>query len=161
MTQEIVKTNLDELLADCGTIDAVSWQAPQNMTREKWLEIGRKFGELSRMPKPRNVNIKPAPIDSEYTLSHVLHTDKVAAKPCVYIVKQDERILYVGCSTYGPTQRLKQHLSSRSPLGQYIKSRKPTSDAWKVEVNFYPNRKTALAAELEFIRNLKPEINQR
>ena len=42
MTQ-IIQTNLDELLADCGTIDAVSWQAPKQMTYAQWAEIGEKF----------------------------------------------------------------------------------------------------------------------
>lgn len=46
MTQ-IIQTNLDELLADCGTIDAVSWQAPRNMTFAQWAEIGSKFQYVS------------------------------------------------------------------------------------------------------------------
>lgn len=47
MTQAIVQTNLDELLADCGTIDAVSWQAPKQMTYAQWAEIGSKFQYVS------------------------------------------------------------------------------------------------------------------
>lgn len=43
MTQAIAQSNLNELLADCGTIDAVSWQAPHNMTYAQWTEIGGKF----------------------------------------------------------------------------------------------------------------------
>ena len=43
MTQAIIQTNLDELLANCGTIDAVSWQAPSRMTYAEWAEIGSKF----------------------------------------------------------------------------------------------------------------------
>jgi hypothetical protein len=43
MTQAITQSNLNELLADCGTIDAVSWQAPRNMTYAQWSEIGSKF----------------------------------------------------------------------------------------------------------------------
>jgi hypothetical protein len=43
MTQAIIQTNLDELLADCGTIDTVSWQAPKHMTYAQWAEIGSKF----------------------------------------------------------------------------------------------------------------------
>ena len=43
MTQAIIQTNLDELLANCGTIDAVSWQAPKQMTYAEWAEIGSKF----------------------------------------------------------------------------------------------------------------------
>jgi len=46
MTQ-IIQTNLDELLADCGTIDAVSWQAPKQMTYAQWAEIGEKFQYVS------------------------------------------------------------------------------------------------------------------
>lgn len=47
MTQAIIQTNLDELLADCGTIDAVSWQAPRNMSYAQWSEIGSKFQYVS------------------------------------------------------------------------------------------------------------------
>lgn len=43
----IVKQNLDELLADCGSIDAVSWRAPQAMTYEQWADVGRKFQYVS------------------------------------------------------------------------------------------------------------------
>jgi phage N-6-adenine-methyltransferase len=39
----LVKSNLDELLSDCGVIDAVSWQPPANMTYEQWADIGGKF----------------------------------------------------------------------------------------------------------------------
>lgn len=47
MTQAIIQTNLDELLADCGTIDAVSWQAPKQMTYAQWAEIGERFQRVS------------------------------------------------------------------------------------------------------------------
>lgn len=47
MTQAIIQTNLDELLADCGTIDTVSWQAPKHMTYAQWAEIGSKFQYIS------------------------------------------------------------------------------------------------------------------
>lgn len=39
----IVKTDLNALLADCGTIDIVSWHPPASMTYEQWAEIGRQF----------------------------------------------------------------------------------------------------------------------
>ena len=47
MTQAITQSNLNELLADCGTIDAVSWQAPRNMTYAQWSDIGSKFQHIS------------------------------------------------------------------------------------------------------------------
>ena len=45
--KHIVKQNLNELLADCGAIDAVSWSAPQAMTYEQWADVGRKFQHVS------------------------------------------------------------------------------------------------------------------
>ena len=44
---QIVQTDFDGLLANCGSIDAVSWKAPQGMDFVRWAEIGQKFQLMS------------------------------------------------------------------------------------------------------------------
>lgn len=42
-----VKSNLNELLSDCGTIDATSWQPPADMSYEVWKEVGQRFQRVN------------------------------------------------------------------------------------------------------------------
>jgi DNA modification methylase len=43
----LVSSGLNELMADCGTLDAVSWTPPQKMSYEQWEEIGRKLQQIN------------------------------------------------------------------------------------------------------------------
>jgi predicted GIY-YIG superfamily endonuclease len=77
---------------------------------------------------------------------------------CVYVVRDGNRIIYVGSTNYRATNRLKQHRAHGSPLGRLMRI-DSNSHNWAVDIHPAPDRVSAYALETEMIHRLQPEVN--
>jgi len=75
----------------------------------------------------------------------------------VYVVRDGETALYVGCTGRSAEYRLRGHISGKSDLGKAIAS-DPRSNEWQVEMISHPDKKSALAKERELQAELRPKF---
>ena len=76
---------------------------------------------------------------------------------CTYVIRQGERIVYVGMSNYGPRTRLRQHKRSGKPAIKQVLAQPETV----IDVTFYDTHADAAEAERLLIDRLAPEVNER
>ena len=145
------QTGLD-FAADLGEVTPVSWQPPA--------ELG---GVVLRLAAKRRVERAQ---NGTYTVSEILGSGRRTAYEndtlrwfgyCTYVIRQDERIIYVGMSNYGPQMRLKRHKYSGKPAIREALAQLETV----IDVTFYGTHADAAKAERLLIDRLAPEVNER
>lgn len=74
----------------------------------------------------------------------------------VYVVRDGDAVLYVGCTRSNARRRIREHLSGKSPFGQAIKRERPRSNEWTAEMIAHPDHQSALATEKRLTDEYKP-----
>ena|ERR1051325_7858320 len=78
----------------------------------------------------------------------------------VYIIRDGQRVLYVGSTRYDARKRLKSHQTSHSPLGTALRE-DPNADNWTVEMIPHADYKSAALKEKQLIAQLAPAFCRR
>ena len=87
---------------------------------------------------------------------------KELGRHIIYLVWRGGELLYIGSTNYSARDRLKQHLySNASELGAAMRSGKPWSGEWIIEVVGCPDtdRNGLQKYEHKLIKELEPSIN--
>lgn len=100
------------------------------------------------LERPRGNRIKK--LRRRHLLDGVLHN-------VVYVVKDGDAVLYVGCTRFDPSGRLSEHVAGRTALGTAIRETRPRSNEWSVDLISHPNHKAALQTEMELTVQYKPK----
>lgn len=101
------------------------------------------------------------------SLGQLLHRDTCSMKEfrgvglnVVYIVRDGERVLYVGSTRYDARTRLKAHQKSHSPLGKNLREN-PNAKNWSVEMIPHADYREAAQKEKDLIAQLTPAFCRR
>lgn len=78
----------------------------------------------------------------------------------VYIIKDDDRILYVGSTRYNARSRIKSHERAQSPLGKALRT-DVNRNNWSVEMIPHADYDSAFLKERDLIRELRPAFCRR
>lgn len=78
----------------------------------------------------------------------------------VYIVRDDQKIIYIGSTNYNAEIRIRQHITGKSDLGIRIRQHYPESMGWTVEM-IKCDKHELRQKEKFLIHELNPEINRR
>lgn len=78
----------------------------------------------------------------------------------VYIIKDDDRVLYVGSTRYDARKRIKSHEKAHSPLGEALRT-DANRNRWSVEMIPHPDYDSAAIKEKELITELTPAFCRR
>lgn len=78
----------------------------------------------------------------------------------VYVVRDREKILYIGSTCTGVPDRIRGHIhDKKSPLGMWLKRFPVESRSLMVEIYKYHSQKEIREAERHFIHTLNPSLN--
>jgi|ERR1051326_7005503 predicted GIY-YIG superfamily endonuclease len=74
----------------------------------------------------------------------------------VYVVRDGDAVLYVGCTRGEARSRLREHIAGRSPLGLAIRRERQRSKGWTAEMISHADHKSALATEKRLTEEYRP-----
>jgi hypothetical protein len=83
-----------------------------------------------------------------------------ASRNVVYILRDGERVLYVGSSHYGARKRMKSHEKAHSPLGEALRT-DPNRHNWSVEIITHADYGSAASKEKQLIAQFAPAFCRR
>lgn len=78
----------------------------------------------------------------------------------VYVVRDGDRVLYVGSTRYGARGRMKSHEKSHSPLGEALRA-DSGKGSWTVEMIPHADYEAAALKEKQLITKLAPAFCRR
>jgi len=78
----------------------------------------------------------------------------------VYVIRDEDKVLYVGVTRYDARSRIKSHQKAHSQLGEALRNRSNV-DSWTVEMIPHADSRTAIEKEKQLIGQLRPRFNLR
>lgn len=109
----------------------------------------------------------PVPEPLTMTLEELLKRDTCdwpafikVSRNVVYIIRDDDRILYIGSTRYNARSRIKSHEKAHSPLGKALRT-DANRNNWSVEMIPHADYDEAFAKERDLIRELRPAFCRR
>lgn len=94
-----------------------------------------------------------------YNLDQLMQGSEVTINAnCIYIIRKDNKPLYVGKSTIGVRHRIVKHMQSCDTLGMAIKRAKPWYRGWSVEIWWIDQG--LLEIERQAIIQFQPSFNK-
>lgn len=121
--------------------------------------------------KRMDLDVRPTetvlPSPMTLTLGELLERDTCdwpafinVSRNVVYVVKDGDRVLYVGSTRYNARSRMKSHEKAHSPLGEALRTN-PNKNNWTVEMTPHADYDEAALREKELIRELAPAYCRR